>query len=62
MSIEAGRRSVALASFDRFKIKNGLTDVEMAEVHAPGRVDFIGTTTDGRRFSIGYLRDQASCL
>lgn len=54
---EQRRREAALLSMNRFADSHNVTNRDWEEVRHPDRIDFIGTTDDGRKFGIGYLID-----
>lgn len=54
---EQKRREAALLSMDRFADQHNVSDRDWEEVRHPDRIDFIGTTDDGRKFGVGYLID-----
>lgn len=56
---EQQRREAALLSMSRFADQHNVSDRNWEEVHHPDRIDFIGTTDDGRKFGVGYLIDAA---
>lgn len=56
---EQFRREAALLSMARFAHQHKVTNCEWEEVRHPDRIDFIGTTDDGRKFGVGYLIDAA---
>jgi hypothetical protein len=56
LSFEARLRQAALDAMTRFADQNGCANREWRE-HDDGRiVQFVGTTDDGRDFTIGYER------